>query len=559
MFNRFVLGPVLLVMGLAACSASSPQTPVDASGSVDAQVGFDATPDGGPDGGPDAGLEADGGALEPQDAAGGTDQGPALSAVPRAVEVARATVIPACTLFVDAANAGPEDGTVASPFATIAAAVDQAAPGAIICVAEGRYPESIAPGLKPFTLAGGFQRGQGFTVRDSARYPSRAEGNGTGSFLRIEDEGPSGGELTAVDGFEITGYSQAVVRDVYYDQRFDLTHNFIHDNRCDRADLVGAGFAFNNITGSIRDNVIARNTCSRGGAGYLGDSTNTNVVVISGNLIEDNVGDEPGISHGGGLYVFGNDLTITANTFQGNRATGWGGGLYLGAFSGGGQTTNARLRYNVYRNNRVENSGGGFFCDDGARCDSDHELYDRNCGGNILLDCGPDGSAPTRANFDHLTNYGALEVGCGAPGAGVIINKSNTAADVYTFTNSLFWGNGPGLDFAASCEPGFCNVTVDVQWSSLDTTYLDGGVNITFGPGVLDGLDPAFVDPAAQDFHLRSTQGHWTPAGYVVDGADSPALAAGDPTAASPDNPERAGTRTELGFYGNTVEASYTR
>src|SRR5688500_18525191 len=72
--------------------------------------------------------------------------------VPRAVTGARATEIPACTDFVDAASGG-----------TISAAIDAASDGAIICVAEGMYPEALAPGVKYFTLAGGFQSGQDFT------------------------------------------------------------------------------------------------------------------------------------------------------------------------------------------------------------------------------------------------------------------------------------------------------------------------------------------------------------------------------------------------------------
>src|SRR5438067_13084315 len=53
-------------------------------------------------------------------------------AAPRAVQVARATSIPACVLFVDAANNGAADGTAAHPHKTIAAAIASASSGAII-------------------------------------------------------------------------------------------------------------------------------------------------------------------------------------------------------------------------------------------------------------------------------------------------------------------------------------------------------------------------------------------------------------------------------------------
>lgn len=148
----------------------------------------------------------------------------------RAVEAARTTSVPACTHFVDAAARGKGAGTAQDPYPTLGAAVDGASPGAVICVAEGTYAEELRPGAKYFTLAGGFKRGSAFKVRDSAIHVSRAVGRG-GSFVRIEDPGPSGGQLTAIDGFEITGYSQAIVRDYWESQRFDLTNNYIHDNR----------------------------------------------------------------------------------------------------------------------------------------------------------------------------------------------------------------------------------------------------------------------------------------------------------------------------------------
>ena len=477
--------------------------------------------------------------------------------VPRAVKIARTRKIPACTLFVDASFTGVSTGTPQNPYKTIAAAVTAANPGAVICVAEGVYAESLAP-QKPFTLAGGFQSGQEFNVRDSALYVSKAQGNG-GSFIRIEDPGPSGGELTAIDGFEITGYAQAVYRDIYYSQRFDLTNNFIHDNDCGDTALAGAGFALNNVSGTIRGNVFARNRCGRGGAGAMNDSTNENTVTIVQNLVEDNVGDEPQISHGGSLYLFANRIAIKGNAFVGNTVTGWGGGLYVGAFTGGGQQTTATMSWNVYRDNRAGGAGGGFFCDDSAKCLSDHEIYDRNCGGNIYLDSGPGGAGPTVARFDHLTNTRALAVGCDSPGNGVQIDKNNTAADNYSFTNAIFWGNAKNSDFVASCGAGCGAVKVRVTYSMVRKRYQNGGVSISFGKGILAPTNPLFVSPNRGNFHLKSTFGHWTPAGYVADAVSSPALAMGDPNGAVDEQPPLAGDRTELGAYGNSAEASYVQ
>jgi hypothetical protein len=477
--------------------------------------------------------------------------------VPRAVSVARATVIPNCTLFVDGGFAGRGDGTVGRPHRTITAAVAAAPSGAVICVAEGAYPERLTPGEKAFTLAGGFQRGTNFTVRDSATYVTRAVGRG-GSFLRIEDPGPRGNQLTAIDGFEITGYSQAVIRDVYYSQRFDLTNNHIHGNLCADASLAGAGFALNNVSGRIAGNVIRNNACGRGGAGFLNDTAKENTVAIERNLIESNAGTEPDSSHGGAFYLFGKTLRITGNLFARNSVTRWGAGLYVGADTGSGQTTTATLNWNVYRANSAGVAGGGLFCDDGATCLSYHEIYDRNCGGNIYLDSGSGGTGPTIARFDHLTNVSALEVGCRGPGPGVRIDRDNNAPDAYSFVNALFWGNAPGRDFVANCDRDCGKVRVNVSYSMIQTSYARNGLAVTFGDGIVPPADPLFAAPDQGDFHLRSTAGRWTPQGYVRDTVTSPALAKGFP-GRSADAPERAGPRPELGAYGNSVEASYAR
>ncbi len=313
-----------------------------------------------------------------------------------------------------------------------------------------------------------------------AAYVSKAIGKG-GSFVRFEDPAPKGKQLVAIDGFEISGYSQAIYREFYESQLFDITNNYIHDNVCKDQTLVGAGFALNNVSGTIRGNVIEKNSCGRGGAGFLNDSKNENSVLIESNFIDANSGTEPDGSHGGALYLFGNKLKIVDNIFTNNTVTQWGGGLYIGAFKPGGQLTTATLSRNVYRGNRAGNKGGGFFCDDGASCTSDHEFFEKNCGDNVLLDSGPKGSGPTVAKFDFMTNADALTVDCSEPGIGVRMDRDDSgAADTYTFTNSTFRGNAKGGDLGTGCNSGCAPVKVTVTNSKVQREYVNGGIDIKF-------------------------------------------------------------------------------
>ncbi len=461
---------------------------------------------------------------------------------PRAVTIARATAIPRCTVFVDAATSVGGDGTSQRPHKTMTAAVAAAPAGAVICVAEGMYPDQLKPGEKYFTLAGGFQRGQDFKVRDSARYISKAQGRG-GSFVRIEDPGPKGDQLTAIDGFEITGYAQAVFRDIYYSQRFDLTNNHIHDNICpDKGAerIVGAGFVLNNISGRIDGNVFRKNACGRGGAGALNDDAKENAVTITRNLVDNNSGTTAGDSHGGAFYFFGKKLTIAGNLFTNNSVTRWGAGLYVGAWPPGGYFTTATLSWNIYRGNRAGTAGGGMFCDDGANCTSYHEVYDRNCGGNIYLDGGNEANDPTISRLEHLTVVGGLDADCKGPGPGVRIDRGNRAPDSHTIINALFWGNSP--DIAASCEGPCGNMKVNVSHSMVDINYLSQGLKVTFGEGIVAPVDPQFADAPNGDFHLKSAAGRWTPAGYIQDFSDKPPpLPKAFPGNSAANNPERAG------------------
>ena len=82
-------------------------------------------------------------------------------------------------------------------------------------------------------------------------------------------------------------------------RHFDIMNNCIHDNKCAKSGLMGAGFSLNNVTERIRKAIVRNNSCGMGGAGFVQDTKQENTVTIEGNLVDNNHGTEPGASHGG--------------------------------------------------------------------------------------------------------------------------------------------------------------------------------------------------------------------------------------------------------------------
>ena len=66
------------------------------------------------------------------------------------------------------------------------------------------------------------------------------------------------------------------------------------------------------------------------------------------------------------------------------------------------------------------------------------------------------------------------------------------------------------------------------------------------------------MNPALGDYHLQSTAGSWHGGTFSADGADSPCIDAGDPTAPVGAEPAPNGGRINLGAYGGTAQASKT-
>jgi len=75
------------------------------------------------------------------------------------------------------------------------------------------------------------------------------------------------------------------------------------------------------------------------------------------------------------------------------------------------------------------------------------------------------------------------------------------------------------------------------------------------GLGNIDG-DPLFLNPDNGDFHLESVTGSFRDGIWQPDTLHSPCIDAGDPYSPYSNEPEPNGGRINMGYYGNTPEAS---
>ena len=446
----------------------------------------------------------------------------------------------------DSNTTGSENGSALRPFNTIMEAVNAAAAGDSIRVAGGTYSQNVTIENKRLTLEGGYaggapanySSGQGgdFTSRDVAAHPSLISAGSSGPAVWLKLTGASG---TAIDGFTIRGGRRGIDFDNTVTwpllDGITVTGSIIENNGSTAPSHRGGGLFVTGSNHVISGNIIRNNNSGRG----AGIACAADDLVIAGNIIEDNTSYE---DHGGGIYQSGT-ASITGNTVRGNSTGlsmgyGWGGGvLILGT---------ATMSDNNIYGNIAPSIGGGVFVDEGGQAVLVHELIHHNTttasdkgGAGIYVDGG---AGPSRATIRNCTVANNTSPGS-TGGNGVYIEGESSA----TVENCVFWGNG-GDDFYVD---GSSSIAVSY---SLSEESIAGTGNIR--------SDPRFADPVTHDYHLKSAAGRWDPdagggsGAWINDTVSSPAIDAGNPAASYADEPLPNGGRLNMGWYGNTAEAS---
>ncbi len=487
----------------------------------------------------------------------------------------------AATLFVDANNhTGVANGSATKPFTSIQAAVTAAQADDVIKVARGTYSENIVIPDTTLQLQGGFVGGteSAYATGKAGDFAVAAPGTNVTRIVGASDEPTlyvrfQTDTTVGIDGFTISGGLHGIYIQPNSGENevatVLITHNVIENNGPAALQASGGDFAFNgggiytvNAKVTISNNVIRNNNANRGGGLYIASEVD---YTITDNLIANNTGYD---DHGGGVVLVPLPVaatgigTFSRNVISGNVASkafdyGWGGGMLV---PGDPNNTAAYkpviLSNNVWSGNSAPSVGGALFVDDGAKAMLDHELMYGNfttspgsSGGAIFLegsgggdeDLGNDvGSIMTITNSTFANNRSNNTEG--ERGNGAFVDEFSKL----TVSNSIFWDNVDDLDVDETS-------TLTVTYSDVQETWPGTG-NIS--------VEPLFANAAAGDYHLKSPNGRFDPAarggagGFVFDSVRSPAIDAGDPASPFVNETAPNGGRINLGFEGNTPQAS---
>lgn len=454
-------------------------------------------------------------------------------------------------------------------YTTIQAAVDAAAAGDVIKVAEGTYTDLHArDGItqvvyisQTVTIRGGYTTA--FTEPPNPEtHPTTINASGLGRGLVI-----SGPATVTVEGLRITGGDASDLGGgpdgwdagggVYINAATAILNNcLVYNNTASRTDsyAYGGGVYLHYGVATLFDNTIQDNVADASSSGYgLGGGLVLwhNPATLISNTIQNNTARDGsgGWAAGGGIYVMhGQGAVISGNLISGNAAGpgGSGGGIYLchspatlndnrvlsntantgstGSGRGGGllllNGSDATLNRNLVQGNFAgavgPGSGGGFFIDN-----SDAQLNANRVMGNTARDGDGGGILIVQNNTTLINTLVAQNIIAGT-GAGAGIGVWNgTPYLAHTTVADNTGGDGAGVHVLASGAATLVNtilanhtigITVTTFSSAdLEATLWHGNGTDTGGPGsITTGTvnvydDPAFVNPTAGNYHIGPT------------------------------------------------------
>jgi len=420
---------------------------------------------------------------------------------------------------------GSSCSTSTAPCRSVQAALDKAAIGDTVNVAQGTYTDNggtVAQIVQDVTLRGGWN--VSFTARDPAAYPTVLDAQDGGPVIVILGPASPDPISPRIEGLVLTNGNGTGVADCI----------------ASGAGGCGGGIFGSNTTPHILDNVITNNVATTSGEGFGGGiylqgalsggmiegntivsnmATISSMTFISGwgggiclyyipilvydNLIQDNVASaSKGWGYGGGILLYRSQGQVISNVVVHNIAStiatsprsGWGGGISVHSWRG----DDVLITDNELRDNTASLAGYGW--GGGIHTDSSNVLVsgnriianiagtsaDTGSGGGIR---GRYGSWTIRDN-DILSNV-ATTTGMGYGGGcqleyGDVIFEYNLVAG-NTATKGDNYGYGGGVNVRRCDGSVVRHNTIRDNVASLDGAGYGGGLSVMYGSLTVEG------------------------------------------------------------------------
>jgi PKD repeat protein len=247
-----------------------------------------------------------------------------------------------------------------------------------------------------------------------------------------------------------------------------------------------------NVIGSFTatNNRVINNSGAHSFSGGGGMAITARSVTFANNIVSDNTA----AVTGGGAYIYVGDIANVTNNIISNNSAAEGGGLFVGVSEAAatGNNTLITVTDNVITNNfsTISAEGGGLLVGNA----------NNNINANIMI-------------INNTVCYNSTGNQPGGPNKGggginVYLGSDSSVANIY---NNLIWGNSglQGSDIAIrnDIDGNYFPSVVNVFNNNFDQSSAGTYIQIPFSIDAsnLNNLDPLFVDPANDDFHLQAT------------------------------------------------------